>query len=116
MSYRVDISEAAEAEIDAAYLWLSRRSPEWAGRWHAGLLQAIASLAEMPGRCPPARERGYFDQEVRQLLYGRGQNTYRVLFTIREGEGDDWEPTVRVLHVRHGAQRALGEGEEPDTP
>lgn len=116
MSYRVDISEAAEAEIDAAYLWISRRSPEWAGRWHAGLLQAIESLAEMPGRCPLARERDRFEQEVRQLLYGRGRNTYRILFTVNEGEGADEEPTVRILHVRHAAQRALGEGEETDAP
>lgn len=114
MSYRIDISEAAEAEIDAAYLWISRRSPEWAGRRHAGLLRAIESLAEMPRRCPLARERGCFDQEVRQLLYGRGRNTYRILFAI--DEGNDGEPTVRVLHVRHAAQRALGEAGETDVP
>ena len=114
MIYRIDISEAAEAEIDAAYLWISRRSPDWAGRWHMGLLQAIESLSEMPGRCPLARERANFDQEVRQLLYGRGRNAYRILFAIHEGEGEDWEPTVRVLHVRHGAQRELGEAGEVD--
>lgn len=45
MSYRIDVSDAAEAEIEAAYLWIARRSPEWAGRWHNGLLQAIESLA-----------------------------------------------------------------------
>jgi plasmid stabilization system protein ParE len=109
MTYRVDISEVAEAEIDAAYLWISRRSPEGAGRWHAGLLQAIESLAEMPGRCPLARERGYFAQEVRQLLYGRGQNLYRILFVIHDPVDEADEATVRILHLRHAAQQALGE-------
>lgn len=115
MTYRVDISEATEAEIDAAYLWISRRSPEWAGRWHAGLLEAIESLAEMPGRCPLARERGYFEQEVRQLLYGRGRIVYRILFAIHEAESEDEEATVRILHVRHAAQEALGEGDGNET-
>jgi len=31
MTYRIDLSESAEAEMDAAYLWISRRSPEKAG-------------------------------------------------------------------------------------
>jgi hypothetical protein len=44
------------------------------------------SLSQMPKRCPLARENKYFSQEVRQLLYGRGRNSYRVLFTILEGQ------------------------------
>jgi plasmid stabilization system protein ParE len=111
VTYRVDVSEAAEAEIDAAYLWVSRHSPEWAGRWHFGLLEAIASLSEMPGRCPLAPESGYFEDEVRQLLYGRGRNIFRILFAVHQAE-DGEEATVRILHVRHAAQRAIGEGDE----
>jgi hypothetical protein len=36
----------------------------------------ISSMAEA--------ENEYFSQEIRQLLYGRGRNSYRVLFTILE--------------------------------
>jgi plasmid stabilization system protein ParE len=111
MTYRVDVSDAAEAEIDNAYLWISRYFPEKAGQWHAGLLQAIESLAEMPARCPLARERGYFEEEVRQLLYGRGRSVYRILFVIHDAAGEADEATVRILHVRHAAQQALGEEE-----
>ena len=65
----------------------------------------------MPKRCPLARENKYFSKEIRQLLYGRGRNTYRILFTVIE-EGE--VPTVCILHIRYGAQQALGENQESD--
>jgi hypothetical protein len=57
------------------------------------------------------RENEYFSQEIRQLLYGRGRNLYRILFTILEGEAVS---TVRILHIRHASQQTLGE--QPDNP
>jgi hypothetical protein len=47
MTYSVSISDAAEAEMEKAYLHLNRVSPEIAGRWYAGLLGATANS----GRC-----------------------------------------------------------------
>lgn len=65
----------------------------------------------MPKRCPLARENEYFSQEIRQLLYGRGRNSYRVLFTVLEEQNIS---TVRVLHIRHASQQIIGEDfEEP---
>ncbi|WP_257999496.1 type II toxin-antitoxin system RelE/ParE family toxin [Fischerella thermalis] len=87
MEYRIEISSVAEAEADSAFLRLSQMvSPTKASQWYAGLLQAIESLSQMPKRCPLARENEYFSQEIRQLLYGRGRNLYRILFTILERE------------------------------
>jgi hypothetical protein len=63
----------------------------------------------MPKRCPLARENKYFSQEIRQILYGRGRNSYRILFTIVEGKDVS---TVRILHIRHAAQQTLGESQE----
>ncbi len=63
----------------------------------------------MPKRCPLARENEYFSQEIRQLLYGRGRNSYRILFTILEGTEVS---TVRILHIRHSAQQIFGENPE----
>lgn len=60
----------------------------------------------MPMRCSLARENAYFSQEIRQILYGRGRNSYRVLFTILEGQEIS---TVRILHIRHASQQTLGE-------
>jgi hypothetical protein len=56
----------------------------------------------MPRACSLAPESDYFGREIRQLLYGKRQHKYRILFEIRE-------QTVVVLRVRHGAQRPLEE-------
>jgi plasmid stabilization system protein ParE len=110
MNYRIEISSVAEAEADSAFLQISQiTSPERASHWYAGLLKAIESLSAMPKRCPLARENKYFSQEIRQLLYGRGRNSYRILFTIVEGKDVS---TVRILHIRHAAQQTLGESQE----
>jgi hypothetical protein len=53
-------------------------------RWFAALQDAIASLAELPSRCPLAPENAAFPFEVRHLLYGRKPHVYRILFTIEK--------------------------------
>ncbi|MBN3908771.1 MAG: type II toxin-antitoxin system RelE/ParE family toxin [Nostoc sp. NMS1] len=112
MKYRIEISSVAEFEADSAFLRLSQViSPSRASQWYAELLQAIDSLSQMPKRCPLAPENEYFSQEIRQLLYGRGRNSYRILFTILDGQEAS---TVRILHIRHAAQQILGE--DPDEP
>ncbi len=113
MKYRIDISSVAEAEADNAFLQLAQAtSSAKANQWYSGLLRAIESLSQMPKRCPLARENEYFSQEIRQLLYGRGHNSYRVLFTVLEGQTIS---TVRILHIRHASQQTIGEdSEEPD--
>lgn len=107
MSYRVDISSIAKAEADAAFMSFSKYSTaEQAQKWYQGLIKAIRSLQTMPHRCVIARENNFFSQEIRQLLYGKGQHTYRILFTVLD---EPTQSTVRVLHVRNAAQRTLGE-------
>lgn len=106
MNYQIEISSVAEAEIDKAFLDIAQRtSLEKARYWQANLLRAIESLTRMPKRCPLARENQYFSQEIRQLIYGKARNTYRILFTILEGEEVS---TVRILHLRHTAQLPIG--------
>ena len=109
MTYRVDLSSVAKAEADAAFLSFSQyTTPEQAQRWYQGLIKAISTLGTMPRRCPVAREDAFFSQEIRQLLYGKGQHTYRILFTVLD---EQTTPSVRVLHIRNAAQRTLGEEE-----
>ncbi|MGB3206924.1 MAG: type II toxin-antitoxin system RelE/ParE family toxin [Crinalium sp.] len=85
--------------------------PLQARQWYEGLLKAIESLSEMPKRCPLARENKYFSQEIRQLIYGRGRNSYRILFTIIESNE---VATVRILHIRHAAQQTIGDQESDE--
>mgnify|MGYP001793034493 CR=1 FL=1 len=65
----------------------------------------------MPRRCPVARESAFFSQEIRQIVYGQGKHTYRILSTVLE---DQPTPTVRILHLRNAAQRAIGEPSDAD--
>lgn len=60
-------------------------------------MNTIATLQEKPLRCGLAIEHDIFTEQVRQLLYGKSKNIYRVLFTIRD-------TTVYVLYVRHSSQ------------
>lgn len=100
MAFQVEITPIAEAQIEQAYHWYRELNPEFADRWFRGLMNAIATLQEKPQRCALTVENEIFSEEVRQLLYGKAKNLYRVLFTIR----DD---TVYVLYVRHSAQAPL---------
>lgn len=114
MKYFIEISSVAQHEADSAFLRLSQVvSLTMARQWYSGLLQEIQSLSQMPKRCPLARENEYFSQEIRQLLYGKGRNLYRILFTILE---DQEVATVRILHIRHGTQQTLGEDSEKLNP
>lgn len=112
MTYNIDISSIAKAEADAAFLKISQfTTAERAQLWYQGLIKAITSLREMPRRCPIAREDAFLSQEIRQLLYGQGKQAYRILFTVLE---DQPIPTVRILYIRHGAQKTVGEPEVED--
>jgi plasmid stabilization system protein ParE len=106
--FLIEFTDVAEMEVQDTFLWLLGRSPDHAGRWQAGLEASVNSLAEFPTRCPLAPESDQFDVEVRQQLYGR----YRILFTLVDADGDGAEDTVRILHVRHGARRFLGQSDD----
>ncbi len=117
MAYEIQFSDTARDETDRAYLFLSRHSPEAALRWLNGLDTALASRAEslevLPRRRLFAPENDLFpDVNVFQLLYGRGMNAYRFRYHLTDADENGTVDTLRVLHVRHGAQQRLGE----DTP
>ena len=79
---------------------LSRRQkpPRWLQRFE----QAIATLGVDPLRRPLARESTKTDLELRDFLFGRKPNVFRVIFTIDQ-------QTVRVLRIRRAQMRFLSE-------
>ena len=101
--FRVIIQPSASAEMEAAYLWIAEHSPEAAVKWFNELQIAIRGLETFPQRCPLAPENDAFQEEIRQLVYGRRTGRYRIFFTIRSG-------AVHILHVRHGARDYLEPG------
>lgn len=103
MAFLVETS--AQADEDAASIreWLVSRFCR--GRRHPlglGLEEAIASLANMPLRCPVAPGNTEFPFEVRQLFHGRTPHVYRILFTVEDSR-------AYVLHIRHGRRTRLSE-------
>ena len=100
MAFQVRTTKTADAQIEAAYLWLREYNPAYADQWFRGLMDTIASLQEKPRRCALALEHEVFSEEVRQLSYGKSKNIYRILFTI-------CEDTVYVLYVRHSSQALI---------
>lgn len=100
MAFQVRTTRTANAEIEVAYSWLKERNPVYADKWFRELMDTIATLQEKPLRCALAPENDALTEEIRQLIYGKSRNKYRILFTIR---GD----TVFVLHVRHSSQAWL---------
>ena len=101
MAFRVNISREAEQEGKSILDWLlAQHAGETGFRWFEGLEKAIASLTEMPERCPLAPENKEFSFEVRHLLYGRRPHIYRVIFTV---EGD----AVYILHIWHGRRKRI---------
>lgn len=96
MRYRLRFTQSARRELREAFRWIARRSPGRARAWQAGAIEAAESLTTLPRRCSLAPEGDAVGIEIRQLLYG----DYRILFAI---DSD----LVRILHVRHGAQRPL---------
>jgi len=100
MKYRVEVTETAWTEVEEAYDWLAKHSPQAAIRWRSSLLEAVESLEIMPARCHLAPESKTWKREIRELLHGKRRGIYRILFEIR---GD----TVYVVKIRHGARRLL---------
>lgn len=98
MKYRVIVIPRAKADIKVAAKWIRQNdSPEKAKSWLSGINDAIASLNTFPTRCALAPISDAFEEEIRQLLYGKGRGVYRILFTIQD-------ETVVVLRILHSAR------------
>ena len=101
MSYRIELSAQAEADVDRIFNWLSERSPDGAARWYDSFWAATERLKNFPLACSLAAESSRFSEEVRCMLFGttRGR-TYRALFVVR---GD----VVHILCVRGPGEKSV---------
>ncbi|QDT91475.1 type II toxin-antitoxin system RelE/ParE family toxin [Gimesia algae] len=96
MTFRVELSQRAEADIKSAFAYIRKQGPADPRDWKAGLEQKLAGLETFPEACGLAPENEFVKVEIRQALYG----PFRIVFTIRE-------QIVYVLTVRHAARLAL---------
>ena len=98
--FRVDNSLRADADLTRILDFLFDIKPEWAIQWDQNLRQAAKSLEFLPerfGLAPESKESG---REIRQLVFGRRRNRYRLLYEVSGS-------VVTVLRVRHCAQDLL---------
>ena len=101
MTYRVLIEPTAERGIRAAVRWFhEHRPPTAAAKWYNGLIKKVGTLKSHPLRGPIAAENEKFPEEIRELLYGRRGNVFRIIYAIR---GDE----VHVLYLHHAAMDEL---------
>jgi mRNA-degrading endonuclease RelE of RelBE toxin-antitoxin system len=69
--------------------------------WFNKLEEAVYTLERFPLRCPKAPESTRARRPLRNLLYGRKPNVYRIICEIEEPSAK-----VRILTIRHGAREA----------
>jgi plasmid stabilization system protein ParE len=101
--YKVEMTPTAERQTRDAFKYIHERAPLNAGRWLVGIRDAIKTLEMFPARCGIAPESKYLGVELRQLHF----KLHRIIFEI-----DEPAKTVRILYVRHGSMRAVGEPED----
>jgi plasmid stabilization system protein ParE len=101
MQYQVRLTEKAEADVSSVLAWFRDQQATKAGeRWLKQLFAQIETLEARPERCRFAAEAEDTGLAIRELLVGRRQFKYRLLFLIDER-------TVHILRVWHGARDAL---------
>ena len=100
MEFQVRLTRSSEQQIESIYLWLKKRNPEYADQWFRGLMNLIATLQDKPRRCSLIKENHSTSEEIRQVLYGKSRNKYRVFFAIRED-------IVHILYILHSAQSSI---------
>ena len=91
--FRVDLTRAAQRDIESTYDFISRDNPTAADGWLAELERQISTLERSPARCPVIPEAAELGREYRHLLYG----SYRTIFRITGSR-------VLVVRVIHGTR------------
>ena len=108
MTYEVVILRRASNDVIHYHRWAAKHAPITAVLWLDRFESALATLGENPQRCSLAPESRKSPVELRQFLFGRKPNVYRVIFTIAEAQ-------VRVLRVRRAQRRSLTAREIKDS-
>jgi plasmid stabilization system protein ParE len=105
MAYKVRLTAPAEADAYATFDRIREVAPASAEKWLRRLFEPIATLAEMPERCPMIPEADELGHPVRHLLFGKRTGQYRIIFDIQTDSEEG--PRVRVLRIWHASRRPL---------
>jgi plasmid stabilization system protein ParE len=98
MEYRFRLTGRAIADIQIIYDRIAANSPRLADKWHRKIFNRFDTLRRFPLSCPRAPEAEKFGEEIRELIMGKRQSTYRILFVVRE----DVAIIIAVWHASRG--------------
>ena len=101
MTYHVEISSRAEADLDRLLTALGELSPKASSRLARKFWQAIKRLRSYPLACGLAYENRHFPEEMRHLLFFvNPRKKYRALFFVRSD-------VVHVLCIRAPGEKPV---------
>lgn len=109
MTYRVEFSARARANLVRVVRWLGERSPEAADRLTDHFEAALTRVEANPFSCGLAFENGSTDEEIRHLLFGPKGRKYRALFALRDDE-------IILLAIRAPGERPVAPPDLDDLP
>jgi plasmid stabilization system protein ParE len=82
MKFQVVVTARAKQNLRDAYSWAAERAPHTAALWLQRFERELQTLADSPDRFQLAHENAFVEPEIRQMIFGRRQGAYRVLFTV----------------------------------
>lgn len=102
MSFRVELTAGAYADLDRLMAWLEERSShEAAERLSARFCEALDRLESRPHSCGLAYENRYFPEEIRHLLIEVWKSKpYRALFIVQAD-------LVKILCIRAPGEKPV---------
>jgi plasmid stabilization system protein ParE len=98
MTYLVELTERAGRDLRRIFVRINAGNSRRARDWFNELEAAVFSLCQLPTRGAVTPE----DNTLRQLLFGKKRNVYRIIYEL-----DEPRKIVMVQHIRHGAQDAF---------
>ena len=97
MIFKILLTERFSLHLMEMGDYIAQDNLQRAASWVTEIEKRVMKLDQFPEAHPFARENDNHDVELRQLVFGRGRNKYRIIFTVQEKE-------VVVLDIRHTAQ------------
>lgn len=101
--FEIVFAPSAFEDLEETLQWLEKEAPEKVAEWYSAIKSEIATLSQLPERCPVAPENGLWgEEELRQLHFQGYPSKYRIIFYVSQS-------SVHILNIRHGARRFLYE-------
>ncbi len=104
MGYTVVLTQGFARHLQEMGNYIAADNPQRAVTWLKEIEVKVMKLDCFSQSHSYARENEAHSLELRQLVFGRGRNKYRVIFTVREID-------VVVLDIRHASR----EGHPPQS-